>query len=130
MLDLKTKIINKTQKELRRRCKGKRSKFPERAFAVYVCHRYSRADHNEIAKYFSLAHRVSISHSLNRIRKEIVAGHWANELGKIEEQLYIKTSLLRYFFPDRSKKVLCRESWLICDSFCLNFESIWCDILG
>ena len=31
----------------------------------------SRADHNEIAQYFGLSHRGSISHPLSRIRKEL-----------------------------------------------------------
>jgi putative transposase len=89
IFDLITGVTKKTKKELLTRSKGKRSNFPERAFAVYACHRYSRADHNEIAHYFGLSHRGSISHPLSRIRKEITAGLWSDEVNRIEKCLYI-----------------------------------------
>jgi len=71
------------------RSKGKRSNFPQRAFAIYVCHRYSQADHNKIARHFSLSHRRSISHPLSRIRKVIKEGQWAKALERIEKEIYI-----------------------------------------
>lgn len=84
-----TKVTKKTKKELLTRSKGKRSNFPERAFAIYLCHRYSRADHNQIATYFGLAHGGSISHSLSRIRKEIAEGLWSKEMKLVEKQLNV-----------------------------------------
>ncbi len=89
IIGLIIKVTKKTKKELIALSKGKRSNFPERAFAIYACHRYSRADHNEIATYFGLAHRGSISHPLNRVKKEINNGLWCDELDSIEKQLYI-----------------------------------------
>ncbi|MBV1907672.1 MAG: transposase [Kangiellaceae bacterium] len=84
-----TKTTKKTKKELLTLSKGKRSNFPKRAFAIYICHRYSRADHNEIAHYFGLSHRGSISHPLSRIRKEIAEGLWRKEMSSVEKQLYL-----------------------------------------
>jgi len=87
--ELITKITKQEKKARLKRSKGKRSNFPERAFAIYVCHLYSRADHNEIANYFVLSHRGSISHSLSRIRKEIAEGQWSEAIKRIESELYI-----------------------------------------
>jgi hypothetical protein len=89
LFDLIVKVTKRNKKELLARAKGKRSNFPQRAFAIYACHRYSRADHNSIANYFGLSHRGSISHPLSRIKKEIAAGEWSKAIKSIEKELYI-----------------------------------------
>ena len=83
------KSIKKNKKELRQRSNGKRTTRPYGAFSIYACHSYSQADHNEIAKYFGLTHRGSISSPLSHIRKEISNDEWAKEIRLLENQLFI-----------------------------------------
>ena len=83
------KAVKTKKQALLARVKGKRSNFPQRAFAIYACHRYSCADHSEIAAYFGLSHRGSISHSLNRIKKEMAEGLWLEAIERVEKLLYI-----------------------------------------
>lgn len=83
------KVHRQKESDLRQRSNGKRSNLPFRAFAIYACHRYSQADHNEIAKYFGLTHRGSISQPLNRIRKEISSGQWDKDIKQLENSLFI-----------------------------------------
>jgi len=83
------KAIKQKKSELRQRVKGKRGSLPYRAFAIYACHQYSKASHNEIAKYFGLTHRGSISPSLTRIRKEINNNQWQREIKLLEKSLFI-----------------------------------------
>jgi len=89
LIILITKVTKTTKTQLLARSKGKRSNFPRRAFAIYACHRYSRADHKTIANYFGLSHRGSISHLLSRIRNEIAEGLWLDAIKGIEKNLYI-----------------------------------------
>jgi len=89
LFELIIKVTKREKKDLLKRSKGKRSNFPQRAFAIYACHRYTRADHNAIANYFGLSHRGSISHPLSRIRKEMADGQWSEAIEKIEKGLYI-----------------------------------------
>ena len=83
------KILRQKESDLRQRSNGKRSNLPCRAFAIYACHRYSQADHNEIATYFGLTHRGSVSQPLNRIRKEISSGQWDKEVNQLEMALFV-----------------------------------------
>ncbi len=83
------KVLEQKESDLRQRTNGKRSNLPCRAFAIYACHRYSQADHNEIAKYFGLTHRGSVSQPLNRIRNEISLGQWEKEINQLENGLFI-----------------------------------------
>jgi len=83
------KVTKAKQSDLCRRSNGKQSNLPYRAFAIYACHRYSQADHNEIAKYFGLTHRGSISSPLSRIRKEISCNQWKQEIRELEKYLFI-----------------------------------------
>jgi len=83
------KVTQQKKSDLRQRSNGKRSNLPYRAFAIYACHRYSQADHNEIAKYFGLTHRGSISQPLNRIRKEINNHQWEQEVKLLEKYLFV-----------------------------------------
>ncbi len=89
LIILITKVTKTTKTALLARSKGKRSNFPQRAFAIYACHRYSRADHKTIANYFGLSHRGSISYPLSRIRNEIAEGLWLDAIKGIEKNLYI-----------------------------------------
>ena len=88
LFELITRVTKRKKHELLARSKGKRSNFPQRAFAIYACHRYSQADHKTIANYFGLAHRGSISHPLSRIRKELAKGMWSKEVERLERKLY------------------------------------------
>jgi len=83
------KVTKHKKKELCQRASEKRSNLPYRAFAIYACHQYSQADHNEIAKYFRLNHRGSVSYPLNRIRKEIREGGWVQDILRLEKYLFI-----------------------------------------
>ncbi|PHS17093.1 MAG: hypothetical protein COA86_10575 [Kangiella sp.] len=83
------KLTKQKISDLRQRSKGKKQSLPYRRFAIYACHRYSHADHNEIAKYFGLTHRGSISPTLSRIRKEIADNGWKREVGLLEKSLFI-----------------------------------------
>lgn len=83
------KVTGQKQRDLRQRSNGKRNNLPYRAFAIYACHRYSQASHNEIAKYFGFTHRGSISAPITRIRKEINDHQWTNEVSQLEKQLFI-----------------------------------------
>jgi len=83
------KVTKHKKKDLCQRASGKRSNLPYRAFAIYACHQYCQADHNEIAKYFGLNHRGSISHPLNRIRKEIKEEGWVQDILQLEKYLFV-----------------------------------------
>jgi len=83
------KLIKQKSEDLRRRSNGRRRDLPYRAFAIYACNRYSRADQQEIAKYFNLNHRGSVSPAINRIKKEINEGVWFKEIKGLEKSLFI-----------------------------------------
>jgi len=83
------KVTKQKQSDLHQRSNGKSGDLPYRASATYVCHRYSNGDHNEIAKYFGLTHRGSISVSLTRIRQEITDKQWGREVKSLEIRLFI-----------------------------------------
>jgi len=83
------KVTKQKKSDLCQRSNGKRSNLPFRAFAIYACHRYSQADHSEIARYFGLTHRGSVSSPLSRIRKEINCNQWKQEIKELERYLFI-----------------------------------------
>jgi len=83
------KVTGQKQRDLRQRSNGKLNNLPYRAFAIYACHRYSQAGHNEIAKHFGLTHRGSISAPITRIRKELNDNQWTNEVSQLAKQLFI-----------------------------------------
>lgn len=87
LIDYIAKATKQKKSDLRKRSSGKRNNLPYRAFAIYACNQYSQADHSEIAKYFGLSHRGSVSHSLNRIRKEINENGWQREIKLLEKYL-------------------------------------------
>ena len=89
LIKLLCKVTRQSKKSLLERTNGKRGDRAYRAFAIYACHRYSRAEHLEIAHYFGLSHRGSISHPLTRIRKEIHEGGWASEVKQVEKRLFV-----------------------------------------
>ena len=70
-------------------CMGKQKRAPNRAFAIYACHYYSNATHQNIADYFGLTHSGSISYPIAKIKKEINAGQWQGMIRKIEKKLFI-----------------------------------------
>ncbi len=67
---------------------GQRKNSPSRAFAIYACQHYSDANYREIAGQFGLKHVGSLSHSLNRIRKEISSGGWQRVIKDVEKRIY------------------------------------------
>ena len=89
LVSLVSKVLKRKKSELIKRSTGKRSNLPYRAFAIYACHQYSLANHNEIADYFGLLHRGSVSQPLSRIRRELKEGKWALEIKRLENKLFI-----------------------------------------
>jgi chromosomal replication initiation ATPase DnaA len=89
VIKIVSQIMKVSEKTLYQRGNGQRKNSPERAFAIYACQRYSGANYREIADNFGLKHVGSLSHSLNRIRKEINGGGWQSVIKDIETKIYI-----------------------------------------
>ena len=89
MVKIICRVRNKSEVDIRTRATGQRKNKADRAFAMYACQHYGGVRHKDIADYFGLSHVGSVSHSITRIRKEIVEGVWKSDINRIEECIYI-----------------------------------------
>ncbi len=82
-------VTKTTVSELRRKCLARKLGTPMRAFAIYAANEYSDGRYEDIAEYFNLGHKGSVSAPITKVRKEIEEGSWEREVKKLERQLYI-----------------------------------------
>jgi putative transposase len=83
----------KTQElSVRSKPKGKRPANPIRAFAMYACRRYGDSSQKDLAEAFELQHLGSAAFSINKVKKEILAGEWRMAINWLENKLDIVKS--------------------------------------